>query len=180
MFKILLLAGLAVVMSNADAVAAAPCTACDRIAKLTKETKALNYKNEKERFDGQSKVMATVEELEKFEKVSKKDANRSKIFSALLALSREAGPYDIESQIAQMLGFAIKKDAGLKKSYESYLKSLGKEKAPELCKTQRMETSVSERLCLESAGIKGQEVSDKQAEKVKACVKAFSFEDCIK
>ncbi len=200
--------GLIVVsgMSSAS-FAMATCGACDSAIKMTKSFQALNFKNEADRSKGGLLAIEAAKALENFTKLPKSDPTRLKVFTSLLPLVREAGPYDGESQLAEVLAAEIKSDAKLKSAYADFMKSTSRAASTSstpstpstgaintaskadssvgntlsVCKTNRMQTSVDEALCRMDSGVKGQDPADsKMAAKAKSCIKPFNFEDCIK
>ena len=135
---------------------------------------------QEDHYKGEMKSLAASEQLQAFEKIPKKNANRSQIFKSLLPLSREAAVYDTEGQISQNVADIIKSDSDLKKSYDEYLKSLPKSPKVESCKNQNLEKRTAEQLCLLTAGVGSQDAGKKEDKKTDKCIQTFDFEACSK
>lgn len=184
--KRLLALGLMMTMVSAGAMAAGKaktdkCADCTKAQQLTSDLKKLNYSKDTDRLKGNEKAVAAASELEKFEKLSKKDANRLKLFGDLLVLSREAGPFDGESQTSQVLSDLVQKDVDLKKAYDSYVASVKTGSKAEQCKTAQLDKTVSSMICLDKAGVKGQDLATaKDPAKAKTCSLSFNYESCLK
>lgn len=184
--KRLLALGLTMTMMSAGAMAAGKaktekCGDCVKAQKLTRELKSLNYSKDADRLKGNEKAVAAAAELEKFQKISKKDANRMKLFNDLLVLSREAGPFDGESQVSQVLTDVVQSDADLKKAYDAYIGSVKAGSKAEQCKTAQLDKAVSSNICLDKAGVKGQDLATaKDPAKAKTCSLTFNYETCLK
>jgi hypothetical protein len=161
---------------------ASKCLACDTNEKMTKEIQKLNYAKEDDKFKGESIALKAVDNLQAFDKISKKTPDREAIFTSLLTLSREAAPYDTESQLAQVLSDQLKKDKDLKKSYDAFIKGMPKAaKTAEQCKSENFEKTVGEQICLGDAGIGSKDNGDaKKTEKVMKCTTKFDFIACLK
>ena len=191
--KRLLALGLTVSMMTAAAGATAAgktaaktakaekCAGCAKAQKLAQELKALSYAKDADRLKGNEKAVAAATELEKFQKLPKKDANRLKLFGDLLVLSREAGPFDGESQVSQVLSDVVQSDAELKKAYDSYIQSVKAGPKAEQCKTAQLDKTVSSIICLDKAGVKGQDLATAtDPAKAKTCSLSFNYESCLK
>lgn len=183
--KTALLLALCLVTLGANAGAAAKnkkqdCSDCAAVQKLTKETRQLKYANDKDKFKGGEKAMAAVGYLEKFTKLSAKDAQREKLFTELLELSREVSLYDGESQVQQMLA-EILKDAKLKKTFDGFLKTAAKDGSKaEACKSEHLEKTVGAIICMDRQGLSGKELtSEEQIKKADECTSKFIYEECL-
>jgi hypothetical protein len=168
---------LAAISANAKTAA---CTACSKTDQLTSDLKALNYFKSSDQMKGQQDAEAATLQLSDFSKVSKSDSNRTQLFKSLLGLVREAGLYDGESSLADILAGELKDDAGLRSLYTAYIKTAPKAPRAEYCKTRRMETSVAQDLCYKGAGMTGQDAAnDQQDQKSKNCIRAFNADSCL-
>lgn len=161
---------------------ASKCGTCDANLKLAQDLQKLNYTKDEDKFKGEEIALKAVDKLQAFEKLAKKSADREATFISLLNLAREAVAYDTESQIAQVLSDQLKKDAGLKKSYEAFLKAMPKaDKTVDQCKSQNFEKTVAEQICLNEADIGSKDTGDaKKTEKVMKCATKFDYGACIK
>jgi hypothetical protein len=155
---------------------AADCAACKANDALAQEFSRLHPANEDEHFQGEQKAETAMEKIEAFAKVAAKDANRNAQFKSLLGLAREAMPFDGEGRVADVLaGFLRKPD--LKKEYGKWLGTVAKATKADTCKTKLLENRVEEKLCLEKAGVKGQDTKGKKFPE--ACIKPFNYETCL-
>lgn len=162
--------------------AADSCAACTQNANLVKDLQKLNINKEDDRFKGETIATKTSDNLLAFAKMPAKVTEREKVFKSLLTLSREASPYDTESQIAQILADMTKKDAGLKKSYDTFVKDMPKAaKTVDFCKSQKLETSVNTQTCrIDVENDKKEKNQAKKEEKIMACTSSFDYADCLK
>ncbi len=175
--------GLAILLLTISGVAHAgsPPSASEIARTLTKEIHSLNYANEDQRFTGGQKARKGVVLFETFAKLPKADKERAKLFKELMILVREAGPFDEENQLAEVLADTMKADASLKASYKEYVQSLSSSpKGIEQCKSLQFESNVGETSCLMEAGISSsQDIAASERSAAKKCQRPFSFDACL-
>lgn len=154
----------------------------DVVRALTKDIEKLNYAKDDDRFKGGEKSRAAVKQLQDFEQLPKTPA-RLPLFKDLLALSREAAPYDEEGQIADVLSDLLKRDPALKGAYGDYLKSLPQAtKGAEFCKNEQFKKGVEESRCEmeKGAGLSQDVAGAKNLDEAMKCISKFNYEECLK
>ena len=158
------------------------CVYCENIKKLTATLRGLDYSKEEDRYKGSETVIGAVEKLKSFKELDKRNPKRQEAFEDSIELVLLGGPFDGESQLAQVFSEFIETEKELNAAYEKQLKQLESKATETLakCRVQRIKTSVSEILCLEKAGTKGADSGDKTKEReAKKCIQKFNFEQCL-
>jgi len=163
-------------------IGSAKCKSCQSADALAKDLSQLDYQRDEDKDKGDLKALNAVSQLESFEKLPAADPQRTQLFSSLVSLSREASPYDGESQLAQILAKLITQDEGLKKTFAADLAAMPKTPGTAAsCKTQQLESRVNEASCLKKAKLVGQQpMGEKQEAATKACTDTFNYSKCLK
>jgi hypothetical protein len=166
-----------------DSVKGGPkgCSVCEQSLKNTAMLAKLKYADKEDRFKGEDTANKSVSILEDFSKIKKSDKQRAKAFTDIVALVREASPYDGEGQLAISLAQILKQNPELKPSYEQSIKSMSKTKGIESCKTQLFQANVGQNLCMNTDPTKDQDAPGAKADpKTDKCTTTFNFDSCLK
>jgi hypothetical protein len=170
-------------MSDSVKGGAKGCPVCEQSVKNAATLAKLKYADKEDRFKGEDTANKSVTILDNFSKIKKSDKQRAKAFADIVALVREASPYDGEGQLAISLSQILKKNPELKPAYEQSLKSMSKAKGIESCKTQLFQANVGQNLCMNTDPTKDQDAPGAKADpKTDKCATDFSFnfDSCLK
>jgi hypothetical protein len=146
------------------------------VAQSAQDFSTLDYRNEDDRRTGYRLTTPVVLQFQNFLALAPSAPDRVPLFQELLVTLREAGPYDGEGRLTQMLAQTVDADAALRSVYDEYVRSLG---APD-CKTRRLTADVDRALCLKSIGLVGQDFSGRTPiNAAAACAAPFDYLSCV-
>lgn len=162
----------------ASASSSADCRDCSTATQISTDLRQLSFLQKSDRVKARRSIEPALDEVRKFQALSTDDRQRTQKFQSLLNLARELGPYDIEGQITQTLAKKIAAEPALRSTYSEFVDSMRASATSKVdqCKTTALVAAVTETLCMQSQGVRGQ---DHDAVNVQKCIQAFNFEDCL-